>query len=134
MRTTSNGHGQRAGAAWVRPEYLTQLGDDELIADLLDTFSTDTAARIQQMRAALGNANFAKIRAEAHSIKGGARQLGADAVADACQMLESDCTHQEASLVAAQVNRVQELFEEVRVPMASYSGSRGADPSLAPVG
>jgi two-component system sensor histidine kinase RpfC len=118
--------GRSSHEVWSPPPFLleTASGDHGLIADLIDLFNTDTSARIQKVRAALADSDFSRIRREAHTIKGGARQVGADAVADACQELETVCNPQEALLVAARVNRVQELFEEMRRAMASYCSSR----------
>ena len=69
---------------------------------------------------------------EAHTIKGGARQVGADAVAEACQELETVARLQEAFLVAARLDRVQEVFEEIGGEMASYSSRRSAEPATTP--
>jgi HPt (histidine-containing phosphotransfer) domain-containing protein len=115
---------------WSPPALLLELAsdDDGLIADLIDTFSTSTDARIKQIREALAALNFAKIRAEAHTIKGGARQVGADAVAQACQELEIVSDLQEAMLVAARLDLVQERFEETRSAMAAYSSRREMGP------
>jgi HPt (histidine-containing phosphotransfer) domain-containing protein len=71
---------------------------------------------------------------EAHTIKGGARQVGADAVADACQDIEAVCNLQQALLVAARLNRLQELFEEIRQAMSSYCSSRSLNPSVPALG
>jgi HPt (histidine-containing phosphotransfer) domain-containing protein len=76
-------------------------GDDELIAELIDSFNTDPHARILQIRTALANSDFSKIRAEAHTIKGGSKQVGAEAVADAWEKLEALSKLQEASLTSS---------------------------------
>jgi two-component system sensor histidine kinase RpfC len=116
--------------AWSPPLSLLETfsGDIDLIADLVDTFNADTDARMQKLRAALANSDFSKIHAEAHTIKGGARQVGADAVADACQELETISKLREASLVAKRLDRVQEVFNEVRRAMASYFSNRSRRP------
>jgi len=98
--------------------------DDGLIVSLIDAFSTDTAARIELMRKALAASDFQSIRAEAHTVKGGARQMGADAVDEACHELEIACDTKEASLIAARLNRVQDRFDETRGAMVAYSSSR----------
>jgi two-component system sensor histidine kinase RpfC len=118
--------GRLSHEAWSPPLFLleTASGDDGLIADLVDAFNTDTSSRIQRIRAALAASDFPKLRMEAHTIKGGARQVGADAVADACQELEAVGNLQEALLVAARLNRLQELFEEIRRAMVSYCGAK----------
>ena len=128
--------GSSSYEAWSPPPFLleTASGDDDLMADLVDAFNIDTSARIQRVRAALAASDFAKIRMEAHTIKGGARQVGADAVADACQDIETVCNLQEALLVAARLNHLQELFEEICRAMASYCGSRSLNPSVTALG
>jgi HPt (histidine-containing phosphotransfer) domain-containing protein len=75
------------------------------------------------MREALTTLNFPRLRFEAHTIKGSARQVGADAVAEACQEIEMVSGLQDALAIAAQLNHVQKLFEEIRCAMASYSNS-----------
>jgi HPt (histidine-containing phosphotransfer) domain-containing protein len=119
-RTTPSGRSSRG--TWSPPPFLleTAAGDDGLIADLVDAFNTDTSVRIQGMRAALAASDFPKIRAAAHTINGGARQLGAAAVVEACQELEIASDLQEALLITARLNRVQEVFEEVCAAMAAY--------------
>jgi len=99
-------------------------GDDTIIARLIDAFGKETDARIEQMRRALAASNLPRIRTEAHSIKGCARQMGAEEVGEACQDLENACGLQEASLIAARLNRVQELCDEIRRAMAAYSAPR----------
>jgi HPt (histidine-containing phosphotransfer) domain-containing protein len=112
--------------AWSPPAVLLEAAgeDDGLIVSLIDAFSKDTDARIEQMRKALAAPDFPNIRAQAHTVKGGARQMGADAIDEACQELEIACDTKEASLVAARLNRVQELFDETRGAMIAYSNSR----------
>ncbi|MGA2273733.1 MAG: Hpt domain-containing protein [Bryobacteraceae bacterium] len=120
--------------AWSPPAVLLEAaaGDDGLIAKLIDAFGRDTDARIEQMRKGLAASNLPNIRAEAHTIKGCARQMGAEAVAEACQEVESACDHQEALLIPARLNRVQELFDEIRGAMAAYSERRKTESSATP--
>jgi HPt (histidine-containing phosphotransfer) domain-containing protein len=99
-------------------------GDDGLIVRLIDAFGRDTNARVEQMRRALAASNFPNIRSEAHTVKGSARQMGADEVAEACQELEIACDLQDPSLIAARLNRVQGLFDEIRGAMTAYAGNR----------
>jgi HPt (histidine-containing phosphotransfer) domain-containing protein len=126
---TSNGltTGASFQEVWSPPLFLLDAmsGEDDLIAELIDAFNTDAAARMQQLRVALRNSDFSRILAEAHAIKGSARQVGADAVADACQELEIASEFQEVSLVAGRVSRVQLLLEDVLRAMAAYSSNRG---------
>lgn len=132
---TPNGRTAQSGSSlhlvWSPPPVLleTAAGDDGFIANLIDSFTTDAGAGIKRIRAALGDSNFSRIRAEAHSIKGGARQMGAHAVADACEELETVSTLREAALVASRLDRVQELLEDARRAMAAYSRNPSLDSS-----
>ncbi len=112
--------------AWSPPALLLEAAGDDggLIAKLIDAFGRDTDARMEQMRGALAASSYPKIRVEAHAIKGSARQMGADAVADACQELEFVCDLQGALLISARLSRVRELFDEIRGEMATYSSGR----------
>lgn len=120
---------------WSPPASLRELlsDDDDLLLDLVHTFTTDIDARIERMREALAAADFPKIRAEAHTIKGSARQLGADAVAQVCQEIEIVSDLEAALLIPARLNRVQGLFEEIRVAMASYANGIRLDSSVKPM-
>lgn len=84
------------------------------------------------MREALAASDFPSIRAEAHTIKGGASQMGADEIAEACRELEMVSNFHEALLIAPWLNRVQELFDETRGAMASYANSRKLESSVTP--
>jgi HPt (histidine-containing phosphotransfer) domain-containing protein len=111
---------------WSPPASLLEAlsGDDDLIVDLIHIFSTDVDARLERMREALAAANFQTIRAEAHTIKGSAGQLGAGAVAEVCQGIEIVSDLEAPLLIPARLKRVRELFEEIRVAMASYAIGR----------
>lgn len=126
----SNGPTTQCGRSfhqdWSPPASIREVfsDDDELIVDLVHIFTTDIDARIERMREALAAANFRKVRAEAHTIKGSARQVGADALGEVCQEIEIVSDLEAALLIPARLNRVQELFEEIRGAMASYANGR----------
>src|SRR5579864_380270 len=103
---TSNGRSTEC-RRWSPPALLlaAEVDDQGLIADLIDAFSTDTAVRIRRIHEALAASNFSTIRAEAHTIRGSALEVGADAVAEACQELETMSALQEAAVIAAGLNR-----------------------------
>ncbi len=116
--------------AWSPPALILEAAgdDDGLIVNLIDAFVGDTDARLEQMCGALAASRFPDIRAEAHTIKGSARQMGADAVGEACQELEIACGLQRALPISARLNRLQELFEEICGAMAAYVNNRSMTP------
>jgi len=110
---------------WAPPANLIEAasGDDAFITELIDIFTMDAETRIGQVREALATSDSRKIQAAAHSIKGSASQVGADALADVCQELELASTLPGMLNIAGLVSRVEFLFEEIRHAMASYSSS-----------
>ena len=76
---------------WALPEALQQLamaGEQDLVAEVLTLFQTDTDSRLRTLRSAVQSGNRKVVRAEAHSLKGSAAQVGATALADSCRQLE----------------------------------------------
>jgi histidine phosphotransfer protein HptB len=76
---------------WTLPEALQQLamaGEQDLVAEVLTLFQTDTDSRLRTLRSAVESGNRKVVRAEAHSLKGSAGQVGAAALADSCRQLE----------------------------------------------
>jgi len=81
---------QACHAKWTPPAWLLEIasGDNSLIADLIDVFKTSTEASIQQMRIAIATVDAPRLRTESHKMRGSAKQVGADALAEVCQTLE----------------------------------------------
>ena len=109
-------------AIWSPPLLLLELaaGDDALILELVEAFLGDAAVRIEHLRAAVEARDFSTVRKLAHTIKGGARQVGADAVADGCQELEFACAAGELPQIRFQFRRVQESLRDAGQQMAAY--------------
>ena len=119
---------------WSPPALLVEAAadDDGLIIKLIEAFSEDTADRIERMREALKSADFPGIRAQAHTIKGSASQMGSDALATACRELEMVCNLREAPVVATFLDRIQELFDEAKDAMATYANDGHMESPLVP--
>jgi HPt (histidine-containing phosphotransfer) domain-containing protein len=83
-------------APWTLPEAFQELPAEvatTLIGQLVEPFQTDTAARLQRARTAIAEANLAVLRAEVHSMKGSAGQIGADAMSSVCAEMELAIGH-----------------------------------------
>ena len=63
--------------------------DSGMIGELLTLFLDDSAARIQTLGSACVREDFKIIRAQAHSLKGSALQMGASGMASLCGALEN---------------------------------------------
>ena len=112
--------------AWTRPDVFRELvadGSGEVVAALIEAFQADTTSRLQQLRVAIANADDKRLRAEAHTIKGTASQMGADNMASLCQELESAATEIPLSEIGQYVGRLEAQFAEVCHELALYSSS-----------
>ena len=101
---------------WCLPEELQELardGADEVVREILTAFQSDTGSRLLRLRHALETLDRAAIRQQAHTIRGSAVQVGADAVAADCRLLETAAAHQPATDIAALLMRVESSFDEV---------------------
>jgi HPt (histidine-containing phosphotransfer) domain-containing protein len=101
---------------WTFPEALQQLlgdGEEEFVMELIDVFKSQTQERMQLLREAFENSRLDEARAQAHTIKGGSSQVGADRLAAVCLEIETGAGLTEAEL-AALVSRAESLFEDVR--------------------
>jgi len=80
-----------AAAGWTLPESLQELaecGEKDMVAEVLTLFQADTESRLQVLRSAAEAGDRVRTRAQAHSLKGSAVQVGAMALAEACRELE----------------------------------------------
>jgi HPt (histidine-containing phosphotransfer) domain-containing protein len=76
---------------WRLPETLQELaqcGEQEIVAEVLTLFQSDTEHRLTVLRAAVESGDRQTARAQAHSLKGSAVQVGANALAESCREME----------------------------------------------
>jgi len=101
---------------WKLPESLAELareGDEELVADILTSFQTDGEARLRRLESAVAMADRALIRLQAHTLKGGALQVGADVVALLCKDLEIACATESIGEMTSRLMRIEWGFATV---------------------
>jgi HPt (histidine-containing phosphotransfer) domain-containing protein len=108
-------------AGWALPETLRELADDGatgLILELIEAFRADTAPRLSQMREAIANADTKGLSSAAHTIKGGAQQMGAGAMASICQELETAAMDTPVSELGRRLNALEAEYAEVSRAMS----------------
>ena len=108
---------------WQLPESIREIeeaGEDGLVLELIDSFDDDTAKRFKRLRHAVGRLDAVALKAEAHAIRGSARQMGADQLAELCLALETV-----TPALECQVNQAEELFAQVRSDMSDYVKAKG---------
>jgi HPt (histidine-containing phosphotransfer) domain-containing protein len=113
MNTHTSSVLNEPGRGWAFPEALQQLlgaGEEEFLAELIEVFKSQTRIRMRLLREAVENGRLDEARAQAHAIKGGSSQVGADRLAAACFEIESGTGP--IAEIAVQVSEAEFLFEE----------------------
>jgi HPt (histidine-containing phosphotransfer) domain-containing protein len=111
-------------AGWALPETLRELANDgaaDLILELIEAFTADTVPRLSQMHEAIANADTKGLSNAAHTIKGSAKQMGADPMAAICQELETAAMDTPASELVRRLNALEAEFAQVSSAMALWT-------------
>jgi len=112
-------------ARWHLPETLWAIEcDDSIVLDLINSFQNDTTSRLARLHDAIARLDAATVKAEAHSIRGSARQMGAEALADLCQAVESGAPQRNWPEIECQVNQAEVRFVETCAAMSEYVKGR----------
>ncbi|MDR3699554.1 MAG: Hpt domain-containing protein [Candidatus Sulfopaludibacter sp.] len=101
---------------WALPETLQLLaasGDAELVVEIIDLFKSDTARRLLLLREALVHKDGARVKQEAHAIKGSAIQVGADSLAVLCQRIELEAPATSCPELEPLVRQAEADFEDL---------------------
>ena len=112
---------------WHLPETLRefeQTGDETIVLELIDSFQNDTAHRFERLHDAVARLDAATVKAEAHAIQGGAKQMGAEALADRCREVEASAAERNWLALESQVEQADLRFAEARNAMAEYVKAR----------
>lgn len=112
---------------WHLPETLREIeeaGDDTIVMELIDSFQNDTASRFKRLHDAITRFDAATVRAEAHSMRGSARQMGAEALADMCQAVEAGAPQMNWLELEGQLEQADLRFAEVRNAMSEFVRAR----------
>jgi HPt (histidine-containing phosphotransfer) domain-containing protein len=108
---------------WYLPETLREIeedSDDSLVLELIASFEIDTARRFERLHESFLQRDAARVKAEAHSMRGSSRQMGAEALADLCQALEGGAPQMNWPELECQAKQAEACFAEVRSAMSEY--------------
>jgi HPt (histidine-containing phosphotransfer) domain-containing protein len=94
------------------------------VLELIDSFQSDTASRLERLRDAVARLDAAAVKAEAHAMRGSARQMGAESLADLCQAVEASAPQTNWLEVQRQLEQAGLRFAEVRKAMSEYVEAR----------
>ncbi len=78
---------------WSRLEQFKEFDDDErsMTREVMGLFAQDAPGRRDDILASLGTTDAALLSLRAHALKGAASNVGAQALSDACSVLEQAC-------------------------------------------
>jgi sensor domain CHASE-containing protein/HPt (histidine-containing phosphotransfer) domain-containing protein len=106
---------------------LEDTGDFS-ISEVVEIFLVDAPRRIATAREAIGTQSWADVQREAHTIKGGARDLGTRQLAEACDGLERHAARNPTTEVATQqLEIIEERLVGADKALREYlEGGRGS--------
>ena len=108
-------------------------GKREFYLELLRAFAEEQSEKAQAIRADCDNANLKDYRIRVHALKGIARQIGADALADRAQAQENAAKTGDAVAVEAGCAPLLEYYRQTAEAIRAAIGARGT-PQTAPAG
>ena len=110
---------------WSRLEQFKEFDDDErtMTREVIALFTSDAPNRIADIREALQASDSAELSRAAHALKGAASNVGAEALTDACFVLEQSCLQgQWPADAGQQVAQVCELADRTRQALNDWMG------------
>jgi two-component system, sensor histidine kinase and response regulator len=98
-------------------EDLRELGLDmgaSFFPELLETFEHDAVLHFSALRSAIAGGETGRLRGEAHALKGASLTIGAQGMADICQLLENLGTAQSVQGAPEELARLDREFDRVK--------------------
>ena len=96
---------------------LKELGSDmgaSFFPQLLETFQHDALEHLAALRSAITGGETARLRGEAHALKGASLTIGAQGMADICQQLEKLGTAKSVEGAPEELARLDREFDRVK--------------------
>jgi HPt (histidine-containing phosphotransfer) domain-containing protein len=108
-------------SAWSLTADLSEIAtaDAGMLLELVSLFIDDSTVRLQTLSSACFRQDFKVVRAQAHSLKGSALQMGADRLASLCAVLES-ADRPEPDRCGPMMRAIDDEFALVRLTMEEY--------------
>jgi HPt (histidine-containing phosphotransfer) domain-containing protein len=94
-------------------------GEPDLVVELIDLYLGDAPQWVDAMRTAAAGNDARVLKRAAHTLKGSSGSLGIAQVAEACRMLELNCSESAA--------RVDELFQQLDREFATARAALAAE-------
>ena len=91
-----------------------ELGDSDVLPQLVELFKTHTPGRLEALRAAVESGDPVETRKTAHALTGSARTLAAGRMAALCRDLELQAKDGSLERAAEQTEQIEMAFAEAR--------------------
>src|SRR5580658_8389967 len=121
MAATSIDQNANGASVWSLTAELSEIATAEasMLPELVSLFIDDSTARLQKLSRACFRQDFTVVRAQAHSLKGSALQMGATGLATLCAALES-ADRPEPDQYGPMMRAIDDEFVLVRLAMEEY--------------
>ena len=104
-------------------DVLKSVGGDDMVAMLMRTFVQFADERIAKLYEEADHSRWEEVASIAHAIKSSARQLGANALSDACGDVEDAGRRDDAAGTLAGVAAIQREYQLARAWMDALATS-----------
>lgn len=108
-------------AAW---ENMKMMIEPVFLAELIDTYLTDSVSLIQEMRAAAGAGNAEGLRRAAHSLKSNSATLGANHLAGLAREVEMSARAGQFEGVSGKIEAIETEFTRLTPVMVELKHER----------
>jgi PAS domain S-box-containing protein len=118
---TAEGRSNELGASFDAAafENLRELGGDEFLAEVIDTFLEDAPTLLTTLRSSLGKEDSEELRRAAHTLKSNGATLGAERFSELCRELEQRARSGELDGTAELVDRIEREYDAVQEALAA---------------
>jgi len=94
--------------------------DSDLVTEMIETYQSDMAKRIDHIRVAMANSDAAALQYQVHAIKGSSKQMEAHAVASLCEQIEAQLRERSIDHVRGMAQQLEMRILEVCAAMAPF--------------
>ncbi len=100
-------------------ERLRELGGDDFLAEVIDTFLADAPALLATLRRSLGEEDADELRRAAHTLKSNGATLGAEGFTQLCRELEERARSRELDRAGELVDRIEREYGALEEALAA---------------
>jgi signal transduction histidine kinase/DNA-binding response OmpR family regulator len=111
--------GAGAGLDTSAVEDLRELGGDDFLAEVIDTFLSDAPTLVATLRTTHEQGETEELRRTAHTLKSNGQTFGAGRFSELCRELEERAKSDELNGAAELLNRIEQEYAALEVTLAA---------------